>query len=234
MTPRALLVHGLQSSPASWWRVTRWLAEAGWEVTTATLLGHGGRERAEDYSFDAYATDLGEHGTGWDLVVAHSLGGAVSSVLARRRPDWTRRLVLVDPAVFVMGRDRELLVDDLLSDLSVTADSLITAFPHWEQDDVDAKLSAVASMDPEVAERTVAANPVWDVREEIGGVRAPTLLLTGDPAVFTMDPPELAEELLAGNPRVRYHAIAGAGHSPHRDRPEATRDALLGWLAETA
>jgi pimeloyl-ACP methyl ester carboxylesterase len=35
----------------------------------------------------------------------------------------------------------------------------------------------------------------------------------------------------SANPNVRLVRIAGAGHNPHRDDPEAVRRALLGWLA---
>jgi hypothetical protein len=29
---------------------------------------------------------------------------------------------------------------------------------------------------------------------------------------------------------MEYHIVAGAGHSPHRDAPDATRELLMGWL----
>ena len=38
---RALLVHGLNSSAASWGRVGDALVDAGWNVTTVDLRGHG-------------------------------------------------------------------------------------------------------------------------------------------------------------------------------------------------
>jgi len=39
------------------------------------------------------------------------------------------------------------------------------------------------------------------------------------------------DAVASANPNVRLVRIAGAGHNPHRDDPEAVRRALLGWLA---
>ena len=39
------------------------------------------------------------------------------------------------------------------------------------------------------------------------------------------------EAAASANPNVRLVRIAGAGHNPHRDDPEAVWQALAGWLA---
>src|SRR5918993_873327 len=108
---RALLVHGLGSNGALMWRFGVALADAGWRADAVDLRGHGVAPRALDYSIDAYAAALqctrpvGD--TAWDLVVAHSLGGAAATVVAASDPGWTRRLVLVDPAIHLAPRDRD-------------------------------------------------------------------------------------------------------------------------------
>ena len=46
---RVLLLHGLQSSGATWWRIASALAEAGADVTAPDLRGHGASPRGERY-----------------------------------------------------------------------------------------------------------------------------------------------------------------------------------------
>ena len=59
-------------------------------------------------------------------------------------------------------------------------------------------------------------------------------MLAGDPQVFTFFPPSLAARVLHANPRVRYAVVAGAGHSPHRDRPAETIAMLREWAESDA
>lgn len=228
---RALLVHGLQSSAAGWWQVESWLADAGWEVETRNLLGHGGRGPASDYSFAAYADDLDDDHRSWDLVVAHSLGGAIATVIAARRPGWAARLVLVDPALVVPDAESAELIRDLELEQLTDAEALRAAHPLWHPDDIAAKVFSLSGVDTNATRGTVTDNQPWDLRGEVARLSVPTLLLTGDPAVYTMDSPELVAELVAANPALEYRTIEGAGHSPHRDQPEATRAALREWLS---
>jgi pimeloyl-ACP methyl ester carboxylesterase len=227
--PRALLVHGLQSSAAGWWQVERWLADAGWQVTTRNLLGHGGRGAASDYSFAAYAADLDEDHQDWDLVVGHSLGGAVSITIAAGRPEFAARIILIDPALLIPGDQRDEVTAGLIADMVVTREVLIATQPDWVPNDIDAKLFSLDGLHPDATVGTIDANDPWDVRGPLADVRAPTLLLTGDPEVFTMVPPWLAEEVGA-NPAIEYRVVPGGGHSPHRNRADATRELMLDWL----
>src|SRR5688572_31615419 len=91
---RALLVHGLGSNGALMWRYGVALSDAGWRADAVDLRGHGTAPRALDYTFGAYAADLAVTRSvdagAWDLVVAHSLGGAAATITAVADPGWTR------------------------------------------------------------------------------------------------------------------------------------------------
>ena len=221
MTRNALLVHGLSSDSDSWWRVAAALEEDGWDVATVDLRGHGIAARAESYALTDYARDLD---VGWDLVVAHSLGGAVS-VLAARRPRFTKALVLIDPVLDVPVDQEEAIIAEQVAELSFTAESLARDKPHWHELDREAKLSGVQSVDPAAVTRTFTDTGRWDVTAEARALTVPTLILSGDPAVYTMLDPELAQSL-----PVDYVVVEGAGHAPHRDRPEETLAALREWI----
>jgi pimeloyl-ACP methyl ester carboxylesterase len=230
MTRRALLIHGLSSSPAAWWRVEEWLEEAGYTTDAIALRGHGGMPPASDYALGSYIADVAPvrpaDGGSWDLVVAHSLGGAIATVVAASAARWTTRLVLLDPVWRIPSTERDAVLADQLNELGGTAERLAAEKPHWHERDRTAKLDAIAQVDPEAVRRTFTDTGDWDVRADAARLTVPTLVLAGDPGVFAMI---TAADALAAP--VDYRPVADAGHSPHRDRPEATRELLLDWLA---
>jgi pimeloyl-ACP methyl ester carboxylesterase len=230
MTPTALLIHGLSSGPDGWWRVREWLEAAGWQTETVALLGHGGRPPAPDYALDAYVEDVRSATQPHDLVIGHSLGGCVATVIAATDPAWARRLVLLDPVWFIPDDQLPAIAADQVSELAATAESLRASKPHWDERDIAAKAAAVRAVDPGAVERTFAQVSHWDLRDLARGIRVPTLVLGGDPAVYTMLEPSDGFEVAEDAADMQYIVIPGAGHSPHRDAPGATRAALEEWL----
>jgi pimeloyl-ACP methyl ester carboxylesterase len=67
-----------------------------------------------------------------------------------------------------------------------------------------------------------------DSRPDLAGIRLPTLVAVGEADALT--PPELAEEIAAGIPGAVLHRIAGCGHLPPMEAPEATTALLRDWL----
>jgi pimeloyl-ACP methyl ester carboxylesterase len=231
MTGTALLIHGLSSSPAGWWRVRGWLEQSGWTTEVVSLLGHDQRGPAPGYALEAYVDDVALSAPGpHDLVVGHSLGGSIATVLASRDADWARRMVLLDPVWFVPEDQLAAVAEDQLSELEWTPDSLYAAKPHWHDHDLAAKLFAVSAVDPEAVGRTFAEADRWDLRDAARRILTPTLVLGGDPAVYTMLEPADGEQVSGAAAELEYRIVPGAGHSPHRDAPEATRALLFEWL----
>lgn len=227
----ALLVHGLGSSGALMWRYGVALADAGWRADAVDLRGHGTAPRALDYSIPAYAADLARTRPGddaWDLVIAHSLGGAASTLVAADDPAWTRRLVLVDPAIHLSPHDRDVVRD---SQERSFADPTIAAVraehPAWHEHDIELKALSAQQASRWAVEQTSAQNPEWDVRDAAARLIVPTHVIASDPAVYSIFRGKPAERVLDRNPRITMSTVAGAGHSPHRDRPEATIAALM-------
>ena len=233
MSGTALLIHGLSSSPDGWWRVRGWLEEAGWTVETVALLGHGGRPAAPSYALDAYVADVRAAGGSYDLVIGHSLGASVSTVIAGSDAGWAHRLVLLDPVWFIPDDALPATAADQAGELDLTEQSLRAAKPHWDDRDVSAKLAAIAAVDPGAVRRTFAEVDHWDLRDVARRITVPALVLGGDPAVYTMLEPADGFEVSEDAPAMRYVVVPGAAHSPHRDAPAATREALEEWLRET-
>lgn len=237
-TRRALLVHGLGSTAALMWRYGVALAEDGWRADAVDLRGHGAAPRVLDYSIPAYAADLVHtlpaHGEPtWDLVIGHSLGGAATALAAAEAPGWTRRVVLVDPAIHLSDHDRQVVrrsQEEAFADPTEAA--VRAAHPRWHPHDIELKALAARQASRWAVEQTSLQNPAWDLREAVARLGIDVDILAADPTVYSIFDGPLASEVLASNDRVRMTVVAGAGHSPHRDKPEETIAELRRVLRE--
>jgi pimeloyl-ACP methyl ester carboxylesterase len=231
MTGRALLIHGLSSSPDGWWRVREWLSDAGWQTETIALLGHGGRGPAPRYALEDDVRAATALPRPHDLVVAHSLGGSIATVITADDPGWATRLVLLDPVWYVPAEQLPAVAADQAGDLDLTEQSLRAAKPHWDEQDLAAKVAAIRAVDPAAVRRTFADPDRWDLREVARDIRVPTLVLGGDPEIYTMLEPSDGYEVSEDALDMDYRVVPGAAHSPHRDAPDETRGLLMEWLA---
>lgn len=218
------------------WRIGDALAESGWHATAVDLRGHGDAPRSLDYSVAAYGADLAatlpDHDGPWDAVIGHSLGGASSTVAAASAPDWTRRLVLIDPAIHVDGRDAAIVRKSQERAFADTRLEVVQQeHPHWHPQDQELKVDAVLRASAWAVEQTSAQNQPWDVRAEAARLTVPTHVIGADPAVYSIFTGDLAAEVLAANPLISLSVVEGAGHSLHRDRPEESLRQLLEALA---
>jgi len=232
--PTALLAHGLGSDGALMWRFGTALADAGWHAVAVDLRGHGDAPRALDYTLAAYGADLAatrpDAEGPWDAVIAHSLGGAAATLAAAGDPTWTRRLVLIDPAIHLAPRDRETVrasQEQAFADPTVAA--VRNEHPTWHPLDVELKARATQRASRWAIEQTSEQNATWDVRAEAAALTVPTHVIGADPAVFSIFAGALAAEVLQ-NPVVTMSVVEDAGHSPHRDRPAETVAQLLAAL----
>jgi pimeloyl-ACP methyl ester carboxylesterase len=233
---RALLVHGLGSNASLMWRYGAALADAGWRADAVDLRGHGTAPRVLDYSLAAYGADLvvtrPQGGGSWELVVGHSLGGAAATLAAASDPAWTRRLILVDPAISLTDDDRDIVrqsQEESFADPSVRA--VRDSHPHWHDQDVELKALSAQQASRWAVEQTSAQNPEWDVTDAATALTVPTHVIASDPEVYSIFRGKPAESVVDANPRITMSVVAGAGHSPHRDKPEATIAALLEVLS---
>ena len=100
-TKTAVLIHGIMSDSRAWHRVTTELHEHGFRVLAVDLAGHGRSPRSRRYSPAAWADDVVETLTPLldgppDVVMGHSLGGLVASLVADRMAP--RAAIYIDPA----------------------------------------------------------------------------------------------------------------------------------------
>jgi len=99
-----ILVHGIAASLHDWDELIPELTKNGYASHALDLLGHGDSPKLES---PAYQIDwMLEHFDGWmhslnltepAIIIGHSLGGYIALDYARRFPDRTRGLILVNP-----------------------------------------------------------------------------------------------------------------------------------------
>jgi pimeloyl-ACP methyl ester carboxylesterase len=231
---QVLIVHGLTASGAAWWRVADGLATAGWSVTAVDLRGHGVSPRTTSYSLTEHSGDLirirTREGGPWDLVIAHSMGGAISALTAAAHPEWTRRLLLIDPALAVPPEAREAMLGRLLSEPELEIEQYLSANPRWTSEDAVQKVSARRAVSPYVIEQCVR-DPGWQVEGVVAEIAVPVRILGADHGMNPSFTPAQAERVLAANDRVSYAEVVGAPHAMYRDDPQRIVDEALAFAA---
>ncbi len=226
---RALLLHGISSNAAGWWRVGPAIAELGYHVTAPDLRGHGASAPGKSYRFSDHAGDLASLGTGWDLVLGHSMGGTIALLLAT--PEFCDRLILSDPALLVPSTPESLIWLTKAYDPPITAEAVANKNPRWHPEDARIKAEALLQSSREMAEQTYADNPEWNVMAEIVDLQVKTLLITGDPAAGGLIPSQLGASLAQQVSALDYVMVPNGSHSLHRDEFDAFMAGIRQWLA---
>ncbi|MCP3994694.1 MAG: alpha/beta hydrolase [bacterium] len=228
---RALLLHGLTSAASTWWRTGEALAGMGFTVVAPDLRGHGASPAGDCLSIEAMRDDVLLLGNGWDLLVGHSLGGAIAAAALAAYPDFARRSVLEDPAIDSGVTAR--FLDDLPEPLqNPTVAAIAAQNPTWHPYDVELKLEALLACGPKVADRVMQDAAPWDVWSEIVLSAQPTLVIGADPMLGSLVSEDKAIEMRTHRGSVRFARIPGAGHSMHRDTFDQFIELVRGFVVE--
>jgi pimeloyl-ACP methyl ester carboxylesterase len=226
---RALLLHGLTSAGSTWWRLAADLEAAGFTTVAPDLRAHGTSPAGDSLSIDSHRDDVLLLGGGWDLLVGHSLGGAVAAAVMAADPTFADRVVLEDPAI-----DSEVTAHFLAQFPEPTAHPTIAAIaaehPNWHPRDVELKVAALLQCGPEVSARTMADASPWDVWPAVLGTPVPLLLLAADPADGSLVSAASGAAAVAANPNIDFVLVDGAGHSMHRDAYDRYWPLIRGFL----
>ncbi len=216
-----LFIHGLGSAGPVWWRIADALAAAGYPSTAPDLRGHGESPRAEDYSLGGYAADIvSSHPGTWDLVVGHSLGGAVAVTAATLDPGFAAGYLLIDPAIDLGPATVANLRSDLVAEAEhpPTVTQLLADHPVWDREDAVRKHAAVLATSPAVMSGTFDDNPSWNVGPALATTETPVHILGADldPLYTTAD----FERHTRSDSSLTFEIVPKTGHSVHRDDPE--------------
>ncbi|MEV7089721.1 alpha/beta hydrolase [Streptomyces sp. NPDC093085] len=240
---RVLLLHGLTSAAACWWRVADALASAGCSVTAPDLRGHGLAPRTVRYDIGGFVADVlalrppGHGAPEWDLVVGHSLGGLVATAAAtapHADPGWARRLLLLDPPIAVREEVVEAFVGSVSAEVrDADPEQMLRQNPTWHPEDAFLKAQAARRTTPYVVDSFLRGNAPWSYEKELAAYPHPVTLLAADPARHGVFGPDLGRRIeQAGGGTFRWSVVEGAGHSLYRDAPDTVIAAALEALEE--
>lgn len=221
---RALLVHGLWSSPRTWWRVASLLRARGWDVETATLPGHGGHPLGSMPSMATFAEDVVAHHRGGPrLIVGHSFGAVVALQVAATHPAYAAGVLLEDPPGRGRVRTADARADDLVreteaarSDPDGVIGSLLAGHPTWTRRDARSVVEGRLLTDPGLAQLSPRAL-TWDLPALVRTCPVPVGLLASTGRYSALAEPQRSVliELL---PPDRVTQVDGSHHL-HLDDP---------------
>ena len=225
--PPALLLHGLCGTAEEWSGIASWLRTRS-RVIAFDQRGHGkSTRRPSDLDQDAFVRDAARAIESLNLqgalVIGQSMGGRTALLLAARRADLVRALVLIEsspakdpnstevlrgwlskwPASFISCEEAERFFSGLGLMKEWTASLEERGGELRAQFDRDVMLEVVAD---------VASAEYWD---EWSRVQVPTLLIAGEMGIISDHD---YTRMLKLNPSATLHRVSAAGHDVHLER----------------
>jgi pimeloyl-ACP methyl ester carboxylesterase len=214
-------LHGITANGGAWTTPARLLADRGWHVIATEMRGHGESGRGDgDFSAEALLGDIAAavpHRP--DVLIGHSFGGYLAQLAVlggRLRPG---SLVLEDPVSFFA--DKEAPAAFLAREEGTPRDiaAIMARNPGWSRRDAAWKLLSLEQLDFANARAAFIGNAPWDLRpraRELARLQ-PTVWVVPEPSIFVPAEDRLRLKAEAGERAVV--ALAGVGHSVHRDAP---------------
>lgn len=220
-----VLVHGMGGDGKTWHRFASTLTRHGRHVVAVDLRGHGRSAHTPTYEFDSFAADLSALIDHLELdevdLVGHSLGGYAVSVVAQRRPQTVRRLVIEELPIPIRSGDAPPNLTGRLPSISELWHAGTSVIRHPR-----AVLAFDRSMTAPALQQFRRPNPQW--WNSLPHICAPTLILRGGPGGM-VDPVRL-ESMTAQIPNCRVETFP-TGHSIHRDGYRRFEAVVLPFLS---
>ncbi len=229
-----VLVHGAGSSHLAWPEQLRRVEGA--TVHALDLPGHGkssgrGRASVADY-VEVVRGFLDTLNVERAVITGHSMGGAIAQLFALTHPARTAGLILV--ATGAKLRVTPQILNGILTDTEATLD-LVTRYswgPDAPEELVKLGRDQLASLAPDTIADDYAACDAFDVRDRLGQITAPTLVVGG--TADQMTPPKYAQFLAEKIPGARLAMIEGTGHMVMLEQPELVVQHVRQFLAAIA
>lgn len=224
-----VMIHGAGGSHLDWPAELRRMAEAN--AIALDLPGHGRSAGPGRATLSAYAADvialMDRLRLARAIVLGQSMGGAIAQLVALNYPDRVAGLVLV-------GTGGQLVVNPaILTGLRADFAATVAQIVGWQWADgyeQQQRLSLRRQLetDPDVYYSDFRACAGFDVRDQLGRVRIPTLVVGG--TADRMTPYRQSEELRDLISGATLATIEGGGHMMLLEQPQVAADIVRGWL----
>lgn len=240
--PALVLVHGYVGDGPTTWRPQLDELSSDFTVIAWDSPGTGqSPDPPEDFGIDGYADCLAGFvralGLDRPYVAGLSFGGALAIELNRRHPDLADRYVLISAYAGWLGSlpresaeqrlEQALRLADLSADDFVAA-LLPTMFAEGTPDHTIAAFGDSLRQFHPAGFRALARACFVDLRDALGAVEVPTLLVYGDRDIRA--PLTVADELHRAIARSTLEVLPGAGHLCNLEAPHAFNDVTRRFL----
>jgi pimeloyl-ACP methyl ester carboxylesterase len=249
-----LLLHGFTGAKEDFTDFLDPLAELGWHAVAPDQRGHGDSakpEREDEYSFDAFATDLLAlfDALGWERCVAlgHSMGGMVVQTALLRAPERFEGLILMDTSHKAVRADAGLIemgvalartegLAAVMAAQEALGGSPIDTGPHGRLVATregykafgDRKLLASSPAMYAAMLQSITSTAAIDRLPELSSIRVPTLVVVGEEdGPFRKPSARMADAI----PGAELVVIPDGGHSPQFEATEHWWKALTDFIA---
>jgi len=229
LDPPIVMLHEGLGSVALWKDFPRRVAErTGHEVVVYSRYGHGRSETLATPRDVDYMHREGERvlpalldalGLTRPILLGHSDGASIALIFAGTHPAAVRALILEAPHVFVedltvrsiAGAKIAFETTDLETKLARYHDDAAATFRGWNDVWLDPRFRS------------------WNIESYLEAIDVPVLLVQGRDDEYGT----LAQlEAIAARTDARIALLDDCGHSPHRDRADATLDAIASFVAQ--
>ena len=234
--PDLVLLHSLLTDRGAFAAVHEDLAR-DFRLHLVDLPGYGSTRTQGESSIEAYADRVAEAVPANAAVLGNGFGGFIAVMLALRHPAKVAKLIAApalagfpppakEPFRILAKKVSEGGMQAVLD--AAIARMLPPAFIAAHPDIVAERKSALAKADPAAFARACLALSALDLGNEISKIKSDTLVLVGELDQTT--PSALARELAGGIAGARFQELAGVGHCPQIEQPDAFVAALRGFL----
>ncbi len=163
------------------------------------------------------------------VLIGHSMGGAVGLRYALDRLGPIRALVLIGSFPHLeLPEDRIELARRVVEGKARRQLGREAYSPQTPGEIVRKGIMEDLKTDPRVALGDMLACRDWDVRDQLGQIRVPTLVLTGEDELEVIA--AASHQLVQGIPGARQSVIPKGGHMVHFEQPEPAAAAMLEFL----
>jgi len=236
-----VFIHGAGLDHSGWGLQSRYFGYHGFNVLALDLPAHGRSEGPALASIgdmaDWVKKVLDEKGIKSAALVGHSMGSLVALEFAARYPEAAEKIALigtaypmkVGEAFLDAARRNDPAAYDMETIWGHAAQVPLAGNPNpgmWMYGDTLARLARLA---PGVLHNDLnACNSYAGGMEAAAKVKCPVLFVLG--ARDAMTPPRAAQDLVKKLANAKTMTVALSGHSLMAEAPDATLDALIGFV----
>lgn len=227
-----LLIHGAGGNHQSWPPVLRRLEETA--VYALDLPGHGRSDPPAHDNIAAYADAvigfIDALGLQNVTLLGHSMGGAVAQTAVLHHHPAIVQLILIGTGATLPVSDA--ILNGLMNDPEATV-RLANKF-SWARTAPERMVAMGAEVllkvDPAVLHADFVACNRFDVREQLGQIDVPTLVISGENDKMTGV--ENGRFLADNIPNAQFAIVEGGGHMMALEQPAVVADLVRNYLSQ--